>query len=305
MDAVTRPDRDVLARALSAASRAPSVANSQPWLWRINRVGLELFADANRRLVRVDPESRSLLLSCGAALHHLQVAMAAQGWASTVARMPDARVPGLLASIEFAPAVASELDGALSTAIAARRSDRRPMSSWPVAGEQVQKLVRVAAAHGGFLEQLGPLQAAQWARISSEVQDRRLVDPTAQREMAPLDPGALTWGAADGEVGMLLATTSDDRLAELRAGEALSAVLLEATRLGLATRVDSQAVEVPSARAQIQREILDDTRSPQILIVVGWPADRGHEAPLSERRPADTTYRVVEGDSLAHQLDQN
>lgn len=304
MDAGTRPGREVLARALSAASRAPSVANSQPWLWRINRVGIELFADAKRRLARADPESRSMLLSCGAALHHVQVAMAAHGWASTVDRLPDERVPGLLASIEFVESPPTAADRALAAAIEARRSDRAPMSSWPVAAEHVRRLVRVAADQGAFLEPLDPLQAAQWARRSSEVQDRRLADPDVQRELAPIDPGVLSWNAMDAEVGLLLATSSDDRLAELRAGEALSAVLLEATRLGLATRLDSQAVEVAATRAEIQRDILHDTRAPQILVVIGWSADRSGEPPTTARRPVDTTYRVVESDSLTHQLDQ-
>jgi nitroreductase len=298
------PQHEVLARALSAASRAPSVANSQPWLWRINRDGLELFADANHRLVRSDPDARSMLLSCGTALHHVQVAMAAQDWASVVTRLPDDRVPGLLASIEFAPAPASAHDVALAAAIEARWSDRRPMSSWQVPHEQVRHLVAVAAAHGGFLEPLDPLQAAQWARLSSEVQDRRLGDPAVERELAPVDPGVLSWGATDAEIGLLLATTSDDRMAELRAGEALSAVLLEATRLGLATRMDSQPIEVASTRARVQRDILKDHRSPQILVVVGWPADRDDLPPATSRRPADSTYRVVGSESLAHQLDR-
>ena len=100
---------------------------------------------------------------------------------------------------------------------------------------------------------------------------------------------------------LLLATSSDDRLAELRAGEALSAVLLEATRLGLATRVDSQAVESRLARQLVEKDLLHGTRSPQILVVVGWPVG-GAERPDSARRSLDSTLRVVDTDSLTHQL---
>ena len=126
MNVASQPSQAVFARALSAASRAPSVANSQPWLWRLTRGGLELFADRSRRLVVSDPDARSLLISCGATLHHLQAAMAAEGWASDVVRLPDDRVPGLLASIQFSPRTPSEHDMAIASAIANRKSDRRP-----------------------------------------------------------------------------------------------------------------------------------------------------------------------------------
>lgn len=297
-----QPAREVVERALASASRAPSVANSQPWLWRINRVGLELFVDGNRRLARADPDARSLLLSCGAALGHLRVAMAAQGWASQVVRMPDERVPSLLASIEFQPVPPTPTELALAAAIEQRVSDRRPMSSWPVTQEHVRTLAEVASARGGFLIQLGPIEATIWARLSEQVMAERAEDPGIRAELDPSVVEDLSWRGGDSEVGLLLATTSDDRLAELRAGEALSAVLLEATRLGLATRLDSQPTETPRTRALLERGVLGGSRSPQILVVVGWPSsDSSREK--STRREAAATYKVVDSDSLAHQLE--
>jgi len=71
------------------ATRAPSVHNTQPWLWRTSPEGLELFADWSRQLSRADPDGRDVLVSCGAALHHLQVAAAALGWTAHVKHAPD------------------------------------------------------------------------------------------------------------------------------------------------------------------------------------------------------------------------
>ena len=238
-----------------------------------------------------DPDARSLLISCGATLHHVQVAMAAEGWAA-VARMPDERVPGLLASIQFRTRTPTEHELELASAIPKRISDRRPMSSWPVASDHVSKLVAVAAEQGAFLQPLdNPMDAAEWGRLSAEVSDQRADDPgisqekecftlarDGQREPGPAG-GDLSWsntteesraGEGSAEVPLLLATSSDDRLAETAAGEALSAVLLEATRLGLASRMDSQPVEARRTRDVVERDILNGTRSPQILIVVGW-----------------------------------
>jgi hypothetical protein len=84
------PDQAGLRRALESAVRAPSVYNSQPWRWRAGATsGVDLFADPDRHLVTVDAAGRDLLLSCGAALHHLVVALAGQGWSTQVERFPD------------------------------------------------------------------------------------------------------------------------------------------------------------------------------------------------------------------------
>ena len=69
----------------------------------------------------------------------------------------------------------------------------------------------------------------------------------------------------------------------MRAGEALSAVLLEATRRGLATRIDSQVVEVEAARQILEDRVLEGTKSAQLLIRVGWPVDDA-EIPATPRR---------------------
>ena len=71
------------------ATRAPSIHNSQPWLWRMGPHGLELHADPTRRLPRTDPVGRDQVISCGAALHHLLVALAANGQGARVHRLPD------------------------------------------------------------------------------------------------------------------------------------------------------------------------------------------------------------------------
>ncbi|MER6596672.1 nitroreductase, partial [Micromonospora purpureochromogenes] len=90
-------------RELEAAARlslyAPSVFNTQPWRWRVTRQALELRADPTRQLATTDPDGRLLTLSCGAALHHARVALAGEGWAVTVERLPDPADPGLLARV--------------------------------------------------------------------------------------------------------------------------------------------------------------------------------------------------------------
>lgn len=86
----------------------------------------------------------------------------------------------------------------------------------------------------------------------------------------------------------VLGTTSDDTLAQLRAGEALSAVLLTATTLGLATCPLSQPLEVGSTRRMLRDDVLGGTLSPQLVLRLGWPT--GPSLPVTPRRSvADTT----------------
>ena len=73
------PDRKVILDAVTLACRAPSLHNSQPWR-SIADGTLHLFADRQRLVPATDSSGREMILSCGAVLDHLRVAIAAAGW---------------------------------------------------------------------------------------------------------------------------------------------------------------------------------------------------------------------------------
>src|SRR5262249_18360235 len=62
------------------AGHAPSIHNTQPWHWRVTGDLLELYAEPARQLTTSDPDGRLMVLSCGTALHHARIALAAEGW---------------------------------------------------------------------------------------------------------------------------------------------------------------------------------------------------------------------------------
>ena len=126
------PDADTLRTVMGLASRAPSVHNTQPWRWRLDAASVRLYSDESRQLPNTDPDGRDLILSCGAALHHCVVALAAVGWRSKVTRLPNPTDPRHLATIELSPHPADSVDIALAAAIPRRRTDRRYYSCWPV-----------------------------------------------------------------------------------------------------------------------------------------------------------------------------
>src|SRR4051794_5877146 len=61
----------------AVARFAPSKHNTQPWRFVVRGQSLELLTDTRRALPQSDPLMRELVISCGTALHHVQVAATA------------------------------------------------------------------------------------------------------------------------------------------------------------------------------------------------------------------------------------
>ena len=254
--------------ALALAAAAPSVHNTQPWRWVIGPCTVDLYADLSRWLPAADAQGRDMIVSCGAALHHLRVALAAAGLASSVQRMPNVDEPDHLATLRLHPCPADEGDLALAAAILRRRTDRRPFTSWEVPAAFVDELSECATAQGALLRPVtAPVSRARLIdaiRAEAEAQEASVAylaeravrngpaADIADSATADLMRGAVASGGGtaslsdgfagqpsdgepDGALLMVLATAPDDPLSQLRAGEALSAVLLHATELGLAT----------------------------------------------------------------------
>lgn len=313
-----------LAAAVTCALRAPSVHNTQPWRWRIHAAEVELHADFNRHLPYTDPDRRDLVISCGAALHHLRVALAARDLAVAVARLPSPENLGHLATVTVRPGLGDAQAASLYPAIARRRTERRRMSHRPVPesafrkcadhasregaalfpiAPALQQRLRAVLAEAGREQHLTPGYAAEleiWTRRYAGSRDGVSGQSVAERPAGLVDASPLrrfprgelrqphqpsgSAPADDAAELLVLATQADDCLAWLRAGEATSAVLLAATLLGLATTPLSQAVEVATIRRQLRQTVLHTPRHPQLILRIGWPADGAGELPATARR---------------------
>ena len=93
-------------RLVAAAKVAPSVLNTQPWLFEIvARDRINLRAQRDRWLRNIDPDGRELAISCGAALFNFRLALSDAGHDQVVWLMPDEKNdPDLLASVEIVTA---------------------------------------------------------------------------------------------------------------------------------------------------------------------------------------------------------
>jgi nitroreductase len=83
---------------------------------------------------------------------------------------------------------------------------------------------------------------------------------------------------------LVIATSGDDLLSRLRAGEATSAALLAATELGLASCPLSQPLEIADVRHMVRDKVLDGMAEPQLIIRLGWAATTAGHAPARRRR---------------------
>jgi hypothetical protein len=324
----TAPSRATLRELIATASRAPSVHNTQPWHWCLTGEGVSLFADTSRQLTYADPDGRDLVISCGAALHHLQVAAAAAGWAARVRRMPNPYNDNQLANVSFSPSPATVSDIAALSALVARRTDRRRPASWPVPRERLDELlalnyrlavtvVAVVSPHAraALLQLLAEADDAQ--RSSREYVDE-VVSWTGRTGPEGIPPSSLVrrMTSRDSHLAasrfpsgtlrdhdlpteaispalLAVCTTSDDTGSRLRAGEALSAILLKGTAEGLTMVPLSQAVEVDRTRRLLQDELLGDAAYPQIVLQVGLAPPTSVVIPPTPRRPVSEVISDV------------
>jgi hypothetical protein len=316
-------DGDEFREAVTHALRAPSEHNAQPWCWRMHDDVLDLRADRSRRLPSTDEQARSVLLGCGCALHHLVVALAAAGRSADVRHGNDGDPEHPLARVRLLPGGRPDARTARwFAAIPARRTDRRRFSAREVVPDVVEQLADAARTAGGTLHLLtgesrrAVLDAAreadrtQLARAdyAGELQHwtHRLAGardgiPASSRPGTPaaaygdvamrwmpsgtLDHPRTRLDQHDASLVLLVAAQSDDTVSLVRAGESLSAVLLEAAALGLAVTPFAQPFEVPETRERVRRLALGAHRVPAIALRVGWPSPDAAAIPPTPRRP--------------------
>jgi nitroreductase len=137
------------------ASRAPSVHNTQPWQLVPTADGLQLRADRSRQLAVLDPDGRQLTMSCGACLHHLEVAADAMGFEVVTALLPDEADPDLLAQVTLhrdGAAAAEDVDRAVD--LLHRHTYRGRFSDEPLPEGLVDRLRAAVEQEGAMLRPL-------------------------------------------------------------------------------------------------------------------------------------------------------
>ncbi len=97
---------------------------------------------------------------------------------------------------------------------------------------------------------------------------------------------------------LVLSTLDQTREDALRCGEALSAVLLEATMAGLASCPLTHITEVAASR-DIVAALIDQHTVPQVLIRIGRTPAMGEVPPPTPRRPIHEVLQIRQRGPMA------
>lgn len=307
---------------VATAARAPSVHNIQPWTFAYTADGtLELRIDPDRNLPIADPNARELVVSCGAALLNLRLAVRQLQLQPVVETTAWADDPLLLARVRAVPAPGPSADEhVLIEAIPRRHTHRGTFTDECLPADRRDALAAAAAVEGAWLRYLDKstqlvgltalaraadaaqhadtdwrAEMALWTPAPGERRrDGVPVEAYAPRPAAPSGPlpardFALgrSWGWVGDEhtrpaaVAVLL--TDDDQIADwLRAGQALQRCLLRGAADWIFATFATQPLEVPFTRAAL-RDLLQTRGFPQMVLGLG----HAHSASVTPRRPTE------------------
>jgi nitroreductase len=184
---------DQAGRLIATAARAPSVHNTQPWRFKVGQHAIELHADYGRRL-HLDVAGREMLISCGAALFGLRLAIRELGYLPVVSLLPAGNLPSqagvparprLLARVTLgASAPITTAERKLLKAITLRHTHRGPFSAEPLPVGLLAGLQQEALAEGAALDLIDqPGRYQQLVKLAAMARRRQATDPVARAEV--------------------------------------------------------------------------------------------------------------------------
>jgi hypothetical protein len=302
---------------IAIAARAPSVHNTQPWRFKVTGETIELYADPVRKL-GVDPLGREMLISCGAALFGLRLAVRSLGYRPVVSLFPEPSRLRLLAEVRpGGQAPMTDIERKMLLAMPHRHTHRGPFSPDPLptgllpglqhdaVAERASlalldergysRLVSIAgpASHVRDHDPLTRAETIRWTRGPHEVArdgvpahafpagDTYQPGRLPQRDFdSGRGLGQLTPGGLAPPVTAVLLTLPDGRADWLNAGQALHRLLLHAASQWVFASLCTQPLEAAVIREAIKHR-LTLPGWPQVLLQLGV----ARTAPATARRP--------------------
>jgi hypothetical protein len=264
------------------------------------------------------------MISVGAAIMNLRIALLNAGRSPMTTLLPDPARPHLAATVLVGPARRPDATVlALASAIDKRRTNRRPFRDIEVRDEVLTQLSIAARVEGGHLaiaDDTGRESILSLVRTANEWQEgdpayiAELRDWTALPSALPEGIPAPSFGPVDDNDSLplrdfgrahiemprrlavfertptiaVLYSAGDGPIDWLRAGQALERVLLTATVRGVATTPITAPTELPELRRLLNPA--DDIRSAQVILRLGY----GDPVPATPRRPISEVIHFAE-----------
>lgn len=262
-------------------SRAPSPCDVRPWRFRRDGDELELVADAGRAPAQSEAALREVILSCGAALLNMRLALRHFGRRDDVQLLPDPDDPSVVARIRAGRhAAETPRDRELFYAIE-RRHTVRTLLGGSLTNALIEQCRTEAQVYGAWLH-----------CITSPADRQAIGDLVFEAHVAATDaddlPACDGWHATtlheaatvrrmvqQAPALMLLGTYGDDPAHWVVAGEALEAVLLCAASHEVYAAFANQPLRVPTLRPWVAA-VAGHRGSPHVLFGLGHPEAAAH-----------------------------
>ena len=169
---------------------APSVHNTQPWRFVARGQQISVYADADRGLPVADPDGREMMISCGAAVFNVRLALRSLGYVPHTLVLPDPGQPALVAQVSWSERVpVDEFERRLSSQMHRRRTHRGAFDPDPLPHDMLAALRTSAARDGAVLRIIADdgRRATLAAAVQTAEQQLRL-DSRYVRELARWTP---------------------------------------------------------------------------------------------------------------------
>jgi nitroreductase len=301
---------------LRYAILAPSVRNSQPWAFSVQKDRIHVIADLSRCQAVSDADRRELYISLGCALENLLVAAEHFGFQHGVSYFPQQRHEELVATVKFAPggAPSAARVGATMSAILRRHNDNSVFRSVPIP-EQLRLGLMACCVEADLQVHLtDDRHFHRWIDALTLEADRvEFADPAFRRELAywigqgvfgepPLVARLEKMAVSRIDLGEpvahhdhaivesapllgLICAAGDSHLGHVRTGQLFERLWLTATGLGVSIHPMSQTMRRPELREAVKELLPSPGWMPQHLFRVGFSTrpDERH----TPRRPMD------------------
>jgi hypothetical protein len=316
------PIQEQLKFLLQYAVLAPSTKNTQPWRFSIGENTIGVFADLTRCQPVADCGRRELYISLGCALENLLVASEQFGFRHEVSYFPQSTNEELAAIVTFhlgggMPSVYRT--GIVLGSITARHTQHGCYRDEPVTEEVRRRLLHCCGDLGVRVDLTDdPAIRSRVVELNLHADEMEFADPAFRKELgywvgqgvfgtprllsrlAGLLVSRVNLGRAIGKqnaallsnaplIGLISART-DDRASQVRTGQALERLWLHATRIGIALQPMSQALEIPSLRAELARVIPESGWIPEQVFRIGYAI-----RPAEQHTPRRSTDQVLLG----------
>ncbi len=300
---------------LQYAILAPSVYNTQPWIFSVKEDTIQVFIDTTRWVQSGDKDQRDLHLSVGCALENMLVAAYHFGYQCKVDYFPSLVHSMLAATVRLTAGEVgfSPRQDPLFDAILHRSTDHHIFSAEPVPPHMIHQLTGGCTEKGIVLHTTTDRELLRHVdALTLQADAVKFADP-AYREMIAYcikqgvfdtdwlltklsqlaashlrhtsnrikDEFQILKGAP---VLGILASETDDRPTQLRVGQVFERIFLTSVSLGLRVEPITHVLQVPETRSALAMLPLIHGLIPQILFRLGEAeVDLAH----TPRRPGE------------------